>query len=113
MPKIFVHLFADVAVNPTLPEELSYKVLRSFTWLDRASLKSAISVTRAWLLQWKRLTSNEPSYPSIVSSNPQHYRSVIRFKSSLDKMSLPQTMKAVVFDGLYRVSVQDRPVPQS
>ncbi|KAF6519174.1 hypothetical protein HZS61_017548 [Fusarium oxysporum f. sp. conglutinans] len=27
-------------------------------------------------------------------------------------MSLPSTMKAVVFDGLYKISVQDRPVPQ-
>ncbi|KAH7001798.1 chaperonin 10-like protein [Ilyonectria destructans] len=27
-------------------------------------------------------------------------------------MALPETMKAVVFDGLYKVSVQDRPVPQ-
>lgn len=27
-------------------------------------------------------------------------------------MTLPTTMKAVVFDGLYKVSVQDRPVPQ-
>jgi hypothetical protein len=32
---------------------------------------------------------------------------------SFDIMSLPLTMKAVVFDGLYKVSVQDRPVPQS
>ncbi|KAF4457263.1 hypothetical protein FALBO_15247 [Fusarium albosuccineum] len=28
-------------------------------------------------------------------------------------MALPTTMKAVVFDGLYKISVQDRPVPQS
>lgn len=28
-------------------------------------------------------------------------------------MALPQTMKAVVFDGPRSVSVQDRPVPQS
>ncbi|KPM46202.1 hypothetical protein AK830_g291 [Neonectria ditissima] len=27
-------------------------------------------------------------------------------------MALPSTMKAVVFDGLYKVSVQDRPVPK-
>lgn len=27
-------------------------------------------------------------------------------------MSLPTTMKAVIFDGPYNVSVQDRPVPQ-
>ncbi|KAI5460076.1 chaperonin 10-like protein [Mariannaea sp. PMI_226] len=27
-------------------------------------------------------------------------------------MALPETMKAVVFDGLYKVSVHDRPVPQ-
>jgi hypothetical protein len=28
-------------------------------------------------------------------------------------MSLPATMKAVVFDGPYKVSVQQRPVPKS
>jgi hypothetical protein len=28
-------------------------------------------------------------------------------------LSLPSTMKAVVFDGLYKISVQDRPMPQS
>ncbi|RMJ09478.1 hypothetical protein BHE90_011747 [Fusarium euwallaceae] len=27
-------------------------------------------------------------------------------------MALPETMKAVVFDGLYKISVQDRPVPK-
>jgi hypothetical protein len=27
-------------------------------------------------------------------------------------LSLPSTMKAVVFDGLYKISVQDRPMPQ-
>lgn len=28
-------------------------------------------------------------------------------------MSLPETMKAVIFDGPFEVSVQDRPVPKS
>jgi len=31
---------------------------------------------------------------------------------ALPKMAKPKTMKAVVFDGPYKVSVQDRPVPQ-
>lgn len=28
-------------------------------------------------------------------------------------MALPATMKAVIFDGPYKISVQDRPVPAS
>lgn len=30
----------------------------------------------------------------------------------MPNMSLPETMKAVVFDGLYKISVQNRPVPK-